>query len=237
MALTLGIFFGIVLSFMHFAWESLAQKLRKYKMAILSFGFGASSAYIFLQLLPELYSGITPLNISAFILVLLGFAITHLMERYTYQFNKKNKDVFLKEVAAEHSIAFFAYHFLLGIILVNFIDLDISKGVFFFIPLLFYTMVSSLSLGEIHYDISRNVFYKAILSSSSLMGAIAGTYFFVLNEIQFYSLLGLVTGSIMYISVRDIVPEKESSKPLFFGAGVLLYLAISVYYWKLRGFL
>jgi hypothetical protein len=237
MALQLGIFLGLVLSVFHFVWESMAHKLHPYRKNILSFGFGVSASYVFMQLLPDLYTGISELNNGIFVVVLIGFTIMHLIELYSFKLTESKRYQFKKEVAFEHSVAFFIYHFMLGVILVNFIKISVPQGIFFFAPLLFYTVVSSLSLAEIDEKVSRNAVYKILLSSSSLLGTIAATYFFTLDIRQFYTLLAFITGSILYVIVRDTVPRYESGRPLWFIAGVLLYMLTSVYYWRLGGVL
>jgi zinc transporter ZupT len=213
----LPIVFGIVFMITHLISERIHFQ---HKERIISFSIGVSLTYIFVQLFPEIIQKSRFDETIIFFFVLIGIIIIRLIEIHAYKHRKKK--ILKKELKEVHSITFFAYHFVTGMLLFEFLKISLIDGILFFIPLLMHSSVSSTSLNEIHGSIRTVGIYKIVLSLSTLIGVFV-MYFISPPPFTFDVLLGIVIGALIYIVMRDAMPKARKARPKEFLAGVLFY--------------
>ncbi len=220
-ALGLGFFTGII----HFFSENLNIPEGPKRFRLISFAAGISIAYLFLDLLPHTYEAATHLRSWVFIFLLLGFASLHLAEKYIYQHADQEK--LAQELKEVHSISFFCYYFIVGIVLKNLVQMSILEGTLFMIPIALHAALSTASLGQIHGDIRESFFAKTALSFSTLLGVVFATLIFI-PKIVDNILVSMIAGILLYILVKEFLPEKKKGQPLFFVLGLALFVIISL---------
>lgn len=226
----LAVIFGLALAVIHYFSEKFEPRDAVNKHRLVSFAAGISITYIFLLLLPEVYTGIVSLQQFLFVFILAGFACFHLIEKHIYQ--HESQEILHEELKIAHSTMFFFYHLVIGIILVGIMSTDMWKGVLFFIPILFHTALSSASLKGIHASIREKIALKILLSCSTLMGVVIA-YFVTTPPAILYSLLGFIVGSLLYVVIRDSIPEETEGKVIYFVLGVIIYAIIITSTWFL----
>jgi len=195
---------------------------------MVSFVAGISVSYLFLYLFPELYEGVKYLNKSLFVYVLLGFILLHIVEKQIRQ--SKSIEKLRLKLKEEHSVVFFIYYFILGIILVELLSLSLLKGLLFFFIILFHSIVSAASLKEIHQKMIEKRIFKIILSVSTLLG-ILFALFAKFPQSVYFILIGFVAGALLYIVIRDIIPKESDSRLMYFIFGALLYMVLIMLTW------
>ncbi len=221
----LEIIYGIVISLLHFFSDYIGLKLLKYKEKLLSFGAGISITYLFLDLLPLIHETVQNLREISYISILVGFASFHLVEKYVYQHTKKSQ--LIDKLKKIHSIGFFVYYFIVGIILYYLTNQDILAGSLFLIPVLFHSSISSASAREIHKEIKKNKYWRIFLSSSTIFGVLV-SYFLNIPLTIVFVLLGFVVGALFYIIIKDILPEQKEGDPKYFIIGAILFVIIII---------
>jgi len=168
----------------------------------------------------------------------LGRTLTELKakgEEIKSEIEQKKKRIQGKIERDLNEIRFFTnyfYHFIIGIILIALLIIELLSGILFFIFAFFRLIVTRSSefskevysdLGiEIKYEDSRLIGF--ILASSVLVGVIIGTLFelFLHVDIELiYILYSFISGVIFYTIVREVIPEKEKGKPIYFLIGVV----------------
>jgi len=219
----IAIIMGLILGVVHYFSDRFEPKNPKVKHKMVSFVAGISITYIFLQLFPKVYLGIESLHEFLFIFILAGFASFHLIEKHIYQ--HESKDLLQEELKIAHSAMFFVYHLIIGILLVQLLNINVVAGILFFIPILFHTAVSSASLIGIHVSIREKIFLRIVLSFSTLYGALL-VYFINVPPYILYALLGFIVGSLLYVVVRDSMPKETTGKAIYFVIGVVVYAII-----------
>jgi hypothetical protein len=213
----IAIIFGIIMGIFHYFSDALCSICKKFNNHLMSLSAGISLTYIFLHLLPQFTYGITQISNFLFLSILIGFVIFHIVEKYIYQHSPEDK--LLRELAIEDSITSFIYHFVIGIILVSFVNQGLFEGILFFIPVLFYTAVSTLPV-----DMTKVKSIKLILSISTLLGVIFSAFIYPsMNQIIYFSLLGFIIGALLFTVTRHSIPKKRQGKPLYFILGVIFY--------------
>lgn len=220
MSLQIALMLGIVLALSHYFSDRFP--IHRHRNNVLSFAAGISITYIFLHLLPgsipEAYGR------SLFLSMLLGFSIFHLIEKHTYRHRTKRRRHEIKEV---HTAAFFVYHLIIGIVLVGLASTNLLSGFLFFVPIMLHSAISSASLKELHRSVKENVAAKSLLSVSPIIGIILGFYV-ALSSNAYNLLLGFVAGAMLYIVIRDELPSGRKGRPVYFVAGILLYMLLLV---------
>jgi zinc transporter ZupT len=218
----LALAFAFLLGLLHFFSDMirLPEDGRKYR--IISFAAGISIAYLFLDLLPHTYESAVHLKEWVFVFLLLGFALFHLVEKYIYQHADQNR--LAKELKEVHSISFFFYYFLVGIVLEDKLQADVLEGTLFLIPVALHAGLSTASLSRIHGEIRERIWPKIALSSSSLLGVVFATLVPIPSLVD-NILTSLIAGVLLYIIVKEFLPEKKKGQPLFFIFGIILFFA------------
>jgi len=130
-----------------------------------------------------------------------------------------------------HFFTNFSYHLLVGIIVVGLLAFDIISGILFFLFAWFRAIITNrseshviftdLEIYEI-YDINENITRKYILAFSNLIGVLIGLMLDLLGfeyTEMFYILFSFLSGVILYTIVREVIPEKEKGKPVYFLIG------------------
>ena len=222
---------GIVLAGLHYFSEGIHIAHGKHKVKALSLAAGIFMAYLFLDLFPRLYSPSASVNRIAMVFVLVGFAVFHVAEKRIYKsrLGKERKRRELKEV---HSLGFFAYHFIIGIVFASLSGSGFLAAALFFIPLALHTAISSASLKEIHGTVRESLPARLLLSASTLLGIIFGLYYSIQALLEAI-LLGFVVGALLYIMLIDSVPKERQGRPEYFIAGAALYALLIAASWVL----
>jgi len=214
--------YAFVIGFAHYLSDSFTGR-KKYQKEVRSFAAGLSIAYLLLYLFPELYTGVVEFHRSLFLFVLLGSMVFHLIEKYIYQHKRRNIRIF--ELRVMHAAAFFIYHIIIGIILVSINQIDPLGGILFFIPILFYTLVSQVSLSNLHNHVTEKLFLRLLLSSSTLVGVIIASMLLIPQTLH-YSLLAFIAGALLYNVMVDVVPKEKEGDILFFIFGSISYIIL-----------
>jgi len=168
----------------------------------------------------------------------LGRTLTELNaqgEEIKTEIEQKKKRIQMKierDLSEIHFFTDYIYHFIIGIILISLLIIELISGILFFIFAFFRLIVTRSSdiSKEVYSDLGINVKYeesrliKFILASSVLVGVIMGILFELslpVNIELVYILYSFISGVILYTIVREVIPEKEKGKPLYFLIGVV----------------
>ena len=213
--------FAGVLSLVHYYSEKYSYQIERYHSELTSFSAGLFITYIFLYLLPELLEGMHYTGNNIFFLMLIGFVIYHLAEKYLYQ-HIRNKNELMRDLSELHIAGFFVNHFVTGMILFLALSTeDFLVGLLVFVPLLLHAFSSSLSLNHIDERVQYNKPIGMLLAASPILGVFVANLLIIGGEI-FYSLFALATGTLLYVVIRDAIPEDQNGKPQFFVLGFFI---------------
>lgn len=224
MAILLSLFLGAV----HFWNEKIFFKKETVKAKTMSFVAGASVAYIFLYLLPDLYKGVTHINQWIFVFILFGFSLVHILEKYFYQHTEGEERLFrFKEI---HFFIFFWYYFIVGVVLTEFLKINLWKGLLLFVPILFYAAVSRVSFTEVHVHIREQKFFRILLTLATLLGVLSASVILE-RAFLYYILLAFIIGDFFYIVIMDFIPREARGRPEYFLIGVSIYTLLTIFTW------
>lgn len=189
---------------------------------ILSLSSGILIALLFLILFPSLTYNDGPGIIFFFLLI--GFLCMHFIEKSIYR-RVTNKRKLLENLKMAHIVGFGLDNFLVGFIIATLAKTDIIIALELSIPFFFQMLTSSISLDSIDVRL-KNRFNKILLSILPLMGAIIGILI-ELDNFLTQTVLAFTLGILLYMIVRDVIPQGKRGSPLLFFIGN----AISIILW------
>lgn len=224
---SLSLILAGILSFADYITEHIfSEKLRK-NQKLVSFSAGVAIAYIILNLFPEISSYALIDGKRIFLYALFGFVALNLIEQYVYKGIGKLKKPFAYHKSI-HVIYFFIYNFFIGLVLVSFALKGLTQTLLFFVPFLLYIIVEILPQ---EFEFKSNTF-KVFYSMAPLFGALVGVNFIDFTTSIFGELIAFITGTLLYIVIRESLPSEEAEKPLYFIIGVLCYTLIIFMTWN-----
>jgi len=158
------------------------------------------------------------------------------IERYKVKIQKHiNKDLKRFRYIFEY-----VYHFLVGIILISLLYIELVPGVLFFFYAFFRTVVSKRSEAHLIFtdldiyeelDFDENSLIKYVLGASALTGIVVGIIlnaFFPRNLPLLFIFYSFISGVILYVIVREVIPEKEKGDPVKFIIGLVGFAIVIV---------
>lgn len=207
--------YALFLSVLHYFFEKISSSAGRFHEILLSFGAGTLLSTIFLILLPEAVHSTS--TIVVYPLILIGYVVFLLSEKYLYQ-HVKDPVLLEEELYHLHAVGFFLDHFIKGFILVAIVELEPILGFLTAIPFLIHTLSSSIALEEIH-KVSERTVDKILLSSSPVVGVLVGVFIDMGPNMERY-ILAFVSGLMLFLVSRDIMPKEKEGRPLFFLLGL-----------------
>lgn len=218
----IAVVLAFFLSIIHFFSKKISKIIERHHINITSFSSGMFLTLIFIDFLPRATVGME-YNAPVFLVLTLGFVMFHLSEKYLYQ-HIKDKKMLLKDLAELHNFGFFTYHLMVGFVLYLTFELSSYTNYLVFVPFVLHTVSSSMSLEHIHHKI-KTKFNKFILNISTFLGALFA-YLIKLETFWYYTLFSFLLGALLYISIRDMLPQGKKGNPLMFFIGFLITIGI-----------
>ena len=221
MELIIPIVLALALSITSWFSETYSSSFHRHHVKLTSFSAGLFITYIFLFLFPELFEGVAIVGNKIFLLLLLGFVIFHVLEKYIYQ-HVTNKKHLLYDLSILHIFGFFADHFIVGVLLfLIFRESSFFLSAFVFIPLLLHTISSSLSFTHLGDHLHNRRSITVVLAAAPLFGVLTA-YLLNLEHVNYLMILSFVVGAMLYIVVRDALPKGRTGNILFFLLGFII---------------
>lgn len=216
---------GLLLSFIHLIGPRIEKFVHGKYVQITSLSAGMFLSYIFLDAFEAIAEAHTVLGKTILLFFFLGFALYHVFNKYLYQHAKsrKEREEGVEELLYAGSIIDSMFTgFALAIIL------DINQLVYFaLIPFLLHTVSATIAFQLHHKRFRTPKLMQAAFAFSPLMGALVGQI--ILFETgAFYRLLAFVTGAVLYIAVRHMLPGGRKGDLKYFMAGALIGIILLI---------
>jgi len=160
------------------------------------------------------------------------------LEINNYKIKIQNK--INKELTNFRTITDYIYHFLVGIILIGLLRIELIGAILFFIYAFFRTVVTKRSEAHLIFTdleiyeeqkLEQKSIIKYLSCGSALTGIIIGLIintFFPVNLELLFIFYSFISGVILYVIVREVIPEKEKGNPLKFLIGLVGFAVIII---------
>ncbi len=155
----------------------------------------------------------------------MGFVLIHLFEKYVFQHTVSEIEL-SKHVVLFEEMGLAAYGILIGVIITVFFEAYGNLGYLMILPLFIRSFAISISSDHLIEGV-ENKFIYYFQFFTPFIGTLSGLLL-IPNKASLFSILSIVTGFILYIVVRDIIPIGKSGKPVYFILGVLITFIITL---------
>ncbi len=217
--------FALVLSLsaVQFLSDRISIERSRYREHLISFAAAISITYLLFSLLPKAYGESSGLTL--FVPLIAGFAFIHLLEKFFYgaysaRFSIKKVKTYHDEL---HFIVLFIYHFVIGAVLMQVLEADFASGLLFLPPLMMFSTIGNWSLH--HAYLQQIPYMRLFLASSTVLGALFSNSSFSSRLIE-QVMVNFAAGILIFIVVRESLPNPKEGKPMLFLLGVAFYTAV-----------
>jgi len=228
--LILALSLAAVLSVVSFFSERLLKHTARYHDQMISASAGSFIALIFAEFFPRIFSGAALIGAPSidkvlFAIVIFGFLGFHLAEKYVYQHVRERAEM-MRELAELHVLGFFVDHFMVGFVLALLSLISaVDAALIIFVPFVAHVVVSAFSLRDIRTRAGLGTPFDVFLSSAPLIGA-AAIAFLPLSLTATYAIFAYVTGALLYLTVRDVLPTGRKGRPFWTAAVAVATLVV-----------
>ncbi|HEY9693044.1 MAG TPA: hypothetical protein V6D15_12605 [Oculatellaceae cyanobacterium] len=205
----------------------------------LSLASGASVAYVFVHIFPELRKAQTTveqveieilkfLEHHVYLMGLLGFTVFYGLERLAKTSRQLNReagegDATTASVFWLHIISFALYNIVVGYLLIHREETTIISLLFFFIAMALHFMVNDYGLQEHHKASYKNI-GRWILAAAIIIGWAIGTATEI-SEQAIALLFAFLAGGVILNVLKEELPQEHQSRFWAFAVGAAVYAA------------
>ncbi|PIN73270.1 hypothetical protein COV20_03500 [Candidatus Woesearchaeota archaeon CG10_big_fil_rev_8_21_14_0_10_45_16] len=220
----LPLVFGIVIAVTHYYANRVKVRRRHYSQKVISFAAGISITYVLLELFPTFTEVALSISKLLFISLLIGFITHHLIEKEIYKHNRSHQLV--KLISIEENVFSFVYHVILGVVFVTLFQESLLEGIIAFIPILTFTLVSTLPMEPHH-----SKWKAALMASSTVLGVLFALLWKTIPVGFEFFLVGLATGVLLFTVIRHHIPFGRDGNIGYFTIGFITYALFIVMTW------
>ena len=233
-----GIFLSIFLGLVHVFASRIRWVSRIPHRWWMSVAGGVSTAYIFLDVFPELSESQSELEHSSlpllsylenhvYLLALVGLAVFYGLEKLALRSRSRHhkihgEDRTYPEVFWVHILSFASYNAILGYLLQE--SDGMGSTLLLFVALALHFIVNDIGLRE-HHQRAYDRFGRWILAGAIVSGGILGQAIEV-HGAAIAATWALVSGGIILNVLKEELPENQESHFGAFAAGALFYAAL-----------
>ncbi len=152
----------------------------------------------------------------------------------------KIQDHINKDLHELRLITDYVYHFLIGIIIIGLLSIELVAGILFFFFAFFRAFVSKRSESHIIFtdleiyeeeEHDHRPVIKYFLSTAAFAGIFIGILmkaFIPINLELLFIFYSFISGTILYVIVREVIPEKEKGDPTKFIIGLVGFTVVII---------
>lgn len=194
----------------------------------LSIAGGASVAYIFLHLIPELIEARESFQmfdheLSVFFIALAGLCFIYGMEKLA----KRRRSAGTDRIFWVHIISYSMYNFIIGHLMINKAEEGLIPVLLFFIAMALHFIVDDYGLLYHHKEKYLHT-GRWLISGAILSGGIAAMFFDVSEQV-IYGGMAFISGGIIMNVLKEELPENRKSRYWAFLLGAGLYSTLLFY--------
>ena len=226
----LALIFAVCLALIHLGASRFSLATAAPRSRWLSLAGGASVAYVFVHILPELKKGqdvmvradlpLEFLEHHAYIVALLGFVTFYGLERLAV----RGEDATTPMVFWIHILSFACFNALVGYLLLHREQPGMAGLSFFFVAMGAHFLVNDYGLRR-HHQAAYNRIGCWLLAGSVLVGYGIGLMT-PIHELMLAVLFAFLAGGVILNVIKEELPEEQESLFWAFALGAALYTVL-----------
>lgn len=214
---------AVALTVVHFVGEGVSRHIEAWHTELVNLGAGLMVGTFFLEIMPQLDVGATVLGPVAYLALLAGFLLVHLLEKWVYQHAPSEAPIAIETMWFEVA-GVVVYQFVVGVVIVLFFDAYGDLAAALILPFFVRTLANSVSVSHINEQV-RSHGARLAQTVAPFVGVAVGTAL-IASEQPLYTVFSTSMGVLLYIVIRDMIPGGRAGKPRYFVAGVAVNVAL-----------
>ncbi len=144
-----------------------------------------------------------------------------------------------KDLEKVHVVINYFYHLIVGLIIFNLLKEVLISGILFSFFAILKATISNTSNRHIkifdiniHTKIEEHNLIRILSITSVLTGVVIGLIFEILYPISsfvIFHFFAFISGIILYIIVREVIPQEEKGRPYYFVSGITIFIIILIF--------
>ena len=144
-----------------------------------------------------------------------------------------------KDLEKVHVVINYFYHLIVGLIIFNLLKEILISGILFSFFAILKATISNTSNRHIkifniniHTKIEEHNLIRILSITSVLTGVVIGLIFEILYPISsfvIFHFFAFISGIILYIIVREVIPQEEKGRPYYFVSGITIFIIILIF--------
>ncbi len=190
---------------------------------IAEFASGLFTAFVFLQFLPELFTGQYILGEAIFLFIFLGFSVFFLFEKFYACRGHIEKS---KAIVSANAPVYYVEFFIEGMAIFFFLhSRPFLPGLLLLGPFILSTVSASLALTELYKKFYKSLLVDIFFDAYPLLGILYASMIFPFHE-MFYSAFAFVAGAFLYIIIKRTSRIKRVKGIKLFVSGMIVCIAV-----------
>jgi len=138
-----------------------------------------------------------------------------------------------------HVVINYFYHIIVGLIVFNLLEDNLISGILFSFFAILKATISNTSNRHIkifdiniHTKIEEHNLIRILSITSVLTGVVIGLIFeifYPISSFVIFHFFAFISGIILYIIVREVIPQEEKGRPYYFVSGVTIFIVILIF--------
>ncbi|GEM_PF-2738048 len=211
------LFTADVLTMVFIRWRGISFS------SLAEFSSGLFTAFVFLQFLPELFSGWEVLEETLFSFLFLGFAVFFIIE-ICYVNRRKAEES--RSIASVDAPVYYVEFFIEGMAIFFFLNSKpFLSGLVLLSPFILSTVSASLALTDLYKKFYKSLWVDIFFDAYPLLGIF---YAFLINPFleMFYAAFAFVSGFFLYLIIKRTSAIRTIRGAKVFMAGMAVCIAI-----------
>jgi len=161
------------------------------------------------------------------------------LKEYDKEIKKELESHLNKDLEKVHIMINYFYHIIVGLIIFNLLKENLFSGLLFSFFAILKATISNTSNRHvkifdisIHTKIEEHSYVRIISVTSVLTGVVIALFFeifYPLSSFVIFQCFAFVSGIILYIIVREVIPQDEKGQPYYFISGATVFIFILLF--------
>jgi len=161
------------------------------------------------------------------------------LKEYDKEIRKELESHLNKDLEKVHIVINYFYHIIVGLIIFNLLKENVFSGLLFSFFAILKATISNTSNRHvkifdisIHTKIEEHTYTRIISVTSVLTGVVIALIFeifYPLSSFVIFQCFAFVSGIILYIIVREVIPQDEKGQPYYFISGATVFIFILLF--------
>ncbi|HLP79051.1 MAG TPA: hypothetical protein VK158_00290 [Acidobacteriota bacterium] len=200
------------------------DKFAKWKKYVININAGLMFAYLFIQLLPDVFlHNDAPIPKFTYIFLFLGYISFYMAEKHEFAL-KESRMTRAQDLLMIRRAGFYVVHFITGYLIVYvFSHKAFLSTLILLIPFTMYTIAMVLMYEDLEHWLAKSHNHTWTYAGLIFLGAVAATVTTYILDIPLFYFYAFFAGTLVYLMTTMDNPKQKRGHIVWFIVGILVF--------------